>query len=103
MRIGGGSTGKILDLKKALDETAWKFFSKNSPRGAHFAKRDLGISYSDVTLLADGSFKATVEAVHPSKGEYAWDGEAVARFALGRVGAAGLSLKVIGITAANAH
>lgn len=102
-RIGDGATGKVLDLKKALEGAAWRFFSKDFPRGAHFSKRDLGISFSDVTLLADGSGKATVEAVFPSKPENAWSGEAVARFALGRVGAAGLFLKGVRITATDSR
>lgn len=97
--VGEGSTGKALDLKKAMDEAAWKFFRKDFPPAVHFTKRDLGISFSEVKLLSDGSYKATVEAMHPSKGENPWSGEAVVRFALERVGAAGLSLKSVGVTA----
>jgi hypothetical protein len=95
VRISEGKLGARLDLKKALNAKLLQFFKKALPRGSAIKASDLAISFADPTLVSGQTFKTTVEAEFPTKGENAWSGQAELRFALNLSKESGIALKVI--------
>jgi hypothetical protein len=95
VRISEGKTGARLDLKKALDARLRQHFKKALPRASGITVRDLAISFSEPALVSGETFKATVEAEFPSKGENAWSGQADIRFTLTPSKGSGIVLKVL--------
>jgi hypothetical protein len=97
VRISEGITGARLDLKKALDAKLFQHFKKDLPRGSGITMRDLAISFSEPVLVSGETFKATVEAVFPTKQENAWSGQAEIGFALTPSKETGIALKILGL------
>jgi hypothetical protein len=97
VRISQEKIGPRLDLKKALDAKLRQHFKKALPRGSGITMRDLAISFSEPALVFGETFKATVEAEFPTKGENAWSGQAEIRFALTPAKESGIALKVLSL------
>ncbi len=94
VRISDGKTGARLDLKKALDAKLRPHFKKELPRESGITLRDVAISFSEPALVSGETFKATVEAIFPTKGD-GWSGTAEIRFALTPSKESGIALKVL--------
>ena len=96
VRIIDGKIGARLDLKKALDAKLRQHFKKTLPRGSGITMPDVAISFSEPALVSGETFKATVEAIFPSKRD-GWSGTAEIRFALTPSKESGLALKVLSL------
>ena len=96
VRISEGKTGARLDLKKALDAKLRQHFKKDLPRGSGITMPDVAISFSEPALVSGETFKATVEAIFPSKRD-GWSGTAEIRFALTPSKKSEIALKVLGL------
>jgi hypothetical protein len=95
VRISEGKPGARLDLKKTLNAKLQQHFKKGLPRGSAIKANDLAISFAEATLVSGQTFKTTVEAEFPTKGENAWSGQAEIRFALSPSKESGIALKVL--------
>jgi hypothetical protein len=96
VRIIDGKIGARLDLKKALGAKLRQYFKKDLPRGSWITMPDVAISFSEPALVSGETFKATVEAIFPSKRD-GWSGTAEIRFALTSSKESGLALKVLSL------
>jgi hypothetical protein len=96
VRISDGKTGARLDLKKALGAKLRQQFKKDLPRGSGITMPDVAISFSEPALVSGETFKATVEAIFPSKRD-GWSGTAEIQFALTPSKKSGIALKILGL------